>query len=440
MQANFLARIIEGLNNVAKGSGVAITGDLAAPPPVNAITVKASGEQIHATLSHGAEVNRNINYFLEADTNPSFTQPHTMDLGVSRSHIFNLPTFDDNGVPNKWYLRTYCQYPGSPPSKPTVLGGLSNPTAITLHGLTKLSLLPPTGSGTASTTGQQGGAGRGKQRISTPKVVRLGKKQASNTPVKALQALPAQITTGSTPAVGIDAAPFSFTSTTTSITFTWASFNLYRNDMTVQALPPSPTGGIAITGLTANTAYYFYPYWDELAQQLSWATGGAGSPTYAFTAPSVTAAQVQNLVTNVPLSNGGIAITTPSSGSGGGSGGGGNCFTGETKVKTAWGFVPFSELPKAAVIVNETGTWWAELLVHEKCDEPVIALGTGRVNLDHGLRYGGRWMKAGDIFKRAPRSRFRGTLYNLHVRTEDEDNMHYIVEGGWVAHNFRPAK
>ena len=185
VQASFLQEIVRSINNVARGAGVAVSGDNLAPPPVNAITIKASGEQIHAVLSHSAQVTRSINYFLEADTSEGFTQPHVMDIGASRSHVFMLPTLNDSGAIQPWYLRAYAQYPGSPPSKPTVYGGLTGPTAITLQGTTKMTLLPSTGSGTASSTGQQGGAGRGRQRVSTPKVVRIGKSQASQTPVVA---------------------------------------------------------------------------------------------------------------------------------------------------------------------------------------------------------------------------------------------------------------
>jgi hypothetical protein len=184
-QAEFLTRIITAINNVARGAGVAVDGDLQPPPPVNAITVKASGEQLHVTLAHSAEVTRQIKYFVEADTSPSFTQPQIVSEGARRTHIFMLPTFGDlppaGGSPplNKWYLRAYAQYPGSQPSKPVVLGGLTNPTPVTLQGTTKMTLLASTGSGTASTTGQQGGAGLGRQRTSTPKAVRVGKFQAS---------------------------------------------------------------------------------------------------------------------------------------------------------------------------------------------------------------------------------------------------------------------
>lgn len=192
VQAAFLQSICDGLDKIATDTGTAIEGDGQPPAPVNAITVKTSGELVHATLSHGASVNRVINYFLEADTNPSFTQPHVMDLGASRTHIFSLPSLNDAGNTQGWYLRAYAQYPGSPPSNPTVLGGLTNPTPLNLSGNSKLTPLASTGSGTASSTGQQGGSGRGRQRVSTPKVIRVGRSQASNTKVSAPSVNPAQ--------------------------------------------------------------------------------------------------------------------------------------------------------------------------------------------------------------------------------------------------------
>lgn len=443
LQANFLSQIIEGLNNVAKGAGVAVNGDLAAPQPVNAINVKAAGEMVHVTLTHAASVSRAIEYHLQYDTNPSFTQPHNEHLGASRGKTLHLPTFDDNGNPQKWYFRATAQYPGSPPSPWTVLGGLPNPTGLQMQGTTRLTLLPSTGSGTNSTAGQQGTGGRGKQRISTPKVIRVGKQQASVAAVIPPVANPTGIVTGSTPQVGVGQGPFAFSSTTTSITHTWTSIPLYRNNGAVDTINASPASGITVSGLTANTQYYFYPYWDEIQRTLNFTStsDAVGTPPIAYTAKSVLAAQQQNLATHVPLSNGGYTITTPSSGTGGGSGGGGgNCFTGETRVKTPWGWKEFRELSNPALILNETGTFWADHIIHEDCDEEVIRLGTGRVNLIHGIKWQNEWVEAGKLFPRYNRKRFKGRLHNLHVQSANEADHHYIVEPGWVAHNFFPVK
>src|ERR1700690_4166188 len=118
-------------------------------------------------------------------------------------------------------------------------------------------------------------------------------------------------------------ASFGYASTPTTITWSWTSLTIYRADGTTT---PIPSASLAITGLTAGTTYFFYPYWDESAAQLNWVAGGAGSPANAQTAKTNVAAQQQSLQARIPLSQGAMIAATPTTGSGGGSGGGsGNC-------------------------------------------------------------------------------------------------------------------
>jgi len=125
---------------------------------------------------------------------------------------------------------------------------------------------------------------------------------------------------------------FTYVSTTTSLTWTWTGFTIYRADDTTTAIP---NGSVAVTGLTAATTYYFYPYWDDTASALAWVAGGAGSPANAQTAKTNLAAQRQSLQGLVPLSQGAIVAATTSSGTGGGSGGGsGSCLRAGTMVLT----------------------------------------------------------------------------------------------------------
>src|SRR5207245_6769820 len=52
---------------------------------------------------------------------------------------------------------------------------------------------------------------------------------------------------------------FTYTSDTTSITWSWYNMAVVRNDGTTQRF----TGSQKTTGLTSNTIYYFYSYFDD---------------------------------------------------------------------------------------------------------------------------------------------------------------------------------
>ena len=118
-------------------------------------------------------------------------------------------------------------------------------------------------------------------------------------------------------------AAFIYASTPTTITWSWSGVAIYRADGTTTAIP---NGSLAVTGLSAGTTYFFYPYWDEVGTAIIWVSGGTGSPANAQTAKTNSAAQQQSLQARVPLSQGAIVAATPATGSGGGSGGGsGNC-------------------------------------------------------------------------------------------------------------------
>lgn len=125
---------------------------------------------------------------------------------------------------------------------------------------------------------------------------------------------------------------FTYLSTTRSITWSWSSLSIYRADGSTTTIPD---GSIAITGLTAGTTYYFYPYWDDTSAEINWVTGGTGAPANAQTAKTNVVAQQQALQGRVPLSQGAIIAATTTSGTGGGSGGGsGSCLRAGTSVLT----------------------------------------------------------------------------------------------------------
>lgn len=143
--------------------------------------------------------------------------------------------------------------------------------------------------------------------------------------------------------MSVGCRPFSITTacqytqpSPTEIGFYWDGtngsvlFQIYRDDDTVltAAEQAVASGNLVVTGLTANTLYYFYPYYDETLGTISFPTNasGVGTPAVAFTTSNLLAQQQQILRYRIPLwsllsING---IQTPSSGSGsGGSGGGG---------------------------------------------------------------------------------------------------------------------
>lgn len=307
LHAAFLDRVINGINSVAAGAGVAVTGDADPPPPVNAITLKANGEMVHVTLAHGAEVSRAIHYFLEADNSPSFPQPHVMELKSSRGHVFHLPALNDSGVQQPWYFRAYAQNPGSKPSAPTVLGGLANPTAVMLKGTTAMTLLPSTGSGTASSTGQQGGSGLGKQRISTPKVVRVGRTQQSNAPVSPPTVNPALHLLAAV-ASASQTTSLSQAGTTARINVAAGIFNLGNLAINTFASAVPITTDITGAALTFTTYFVFHDD-PNLA---------GGNVTYqATTDPTQLAKGTARFY------DGSITLAVGGGGTGGGTGGGG---------------------------------------------------------------------------------------------------------------------
>lgn len=169
---NLFNRIITACNTLAKNAGVSSVGKISPPPPIDGLTVAGSvpvngvvtvpnSEILHWTIQHNQSVNKGIKYISEVDVDPSFPQPHQHFHDSSRSGFLSLPTKDSAGNTQTYYLRSQAQYPGSDPTVPSVYGGLSGPYGIQLGGTSQMDLLPSTGSGTASPSGQQGGHGLG---------------------------------------------------------------------------------------------------------------------------------------------------------------------------------------------------------------------------------------------------------------------------------------
>lgn len=185
-----IRKVIQGVNTLATNTAASATGETAPPKPPDSVNVSVpapytdptsgavlgGGEAAHISIAHSGSLQRGINYFSEIDTNPSFSSPMVVHHGASRTSqpIFlptnsgittvNHPDGSKTITPNiaTYYVRSYAQYASSQPSKPTVYGGASSPKGIQMSGGTVMALAQSTGSGTAASTGQQGGSGFGK--------------------------------------------------------------------------------------------------------------------------------------------------------------------------------------------------------------------------------------------------------------------------------------
>lgn len=161
-QGALLQKIITAVNTLGDNTASSAVGRISKPPNINGLNVKMAGEYAHVTIDHSGPIQQGIHYFVEAANNENFSNAHPIHFGTSRTRDpIHLAAKDDDGNPQKWYLRAYAQYPGSSPSDPVNYGGAS-PTGLTPTGSTQLTWQPSTGSGTAANTGGQIGWGFGK--------------------------------------------------------------------------------------------------------------------------------------------------------------------------------------------------------------------------------------------------------------------------------------
>src|SRR6266478_4616855 len=108
-----LEALINGIDGIANHVGVQPIGKLPPPDPIKAINVKAGTDHVHVTLNDPSPVRKNIQYFVEYGTNPSFAGAHVEHLGASRGRPLALPAKDDSGNPVTYYFRAYSQHIGS---------------------------------------------------------------------------------------------------------------------------------------------------------------------------------------------------------------------------------------------------------------------------------------------------------------------------------------
>jgi hypothetical protein len=148
---SLLARLIDAHNHLAAQSGIDPVGQAAAPSAPNGVAVTVIGEQAHIRITDNSGAVRAHNYFTEIHQDPNFTSPvRIVHHGVSRDSEVTLPTKNSTGATQNYYVRSYRQLPGSPPS-----GFVINPVVVNMAGTTQGDVPPSAGSGTSAANGTQ---------------------------------------------------------------------------------------------------------------------------------------------------------------------------------------------------------------------------------------------------------------------------------------------
>ena len=199
--------------------------------------------------------------------------------------------------------------------------------------------------------------------------------------------------------VSANTTGFAYTATTTSITWYWDGTNgslvpvINRADGTRFTVPTAGSP-LTITGLTANTTYYFLPFWNiNNLCNIGWVQGTVGTPQIALvvadTTNAVTSSEYlieQTFQGNEPLTNGYMTAATTASGSGGGGAGGGGkpgsgCVMSGTDIQT------LGDLPFEIEVLPETE--WVHLRIEDgrelycTLDHPLYHAVSGKIRAEH---------------------------------------------------------
>jgi hypothetical protein len=236
----------------------------------------------------------------------------------------------------------------------------------------------------------------------------------------------------------VSANTFSYTSTTTSITWSWTAFTVYAPDGSTVAVA---AGSQTFSSLASSTTYYFGIY-----VTLAGATAHVVLSDVSSGVARESLAQIVQIVNgdgNVPVTAN-VAATTTASGTGGGGGGAPTCFSPNTKVQTRRGNVSFSELRAGDFVLTARGTWREVVFV--TCldyEGPMLDMGGGElVTPTHLFLSGNKWLPVEEL-NLFERTHYKGTIHNAHLETEKGDEGHapdtehsYTLSNGHLAHNF----
>lgn len=257
---------------------------------------------------------------------------------------------------------------------------------------------------------------------------------------------------------------FSYTSTSSTITWSWTAFDVYCPDGSTYAVAASTgsattytnvsttvsgTTPMKWTGLAASATYYFTPF-------VILNSNGTGTVAMMITGgsqPSLTQ-QVQNCNADgcTPCSAS-IFVTAMTGASGGGTGGGSGggsghaCFSPNTKVKTQRGDIAIIDLIAGEdKVLTARGTWKGVLEVTTRSwSGAMLDMGADELSTLGHLVKNGTWKRMAEL-GRFSVVRYEGTIHNLHVHCDWEDDgseldteHSYTLANGLVVHNIQTA-
>lgn len=146
-----------------------------------------------------------------------------------------------------------------------------------------------------------------------------------------------------------------YTATVSTLTVSFPTTIQY-GDKSIISIPNRP---IRVTGLSAGTTYFLYPYYDTtlgLGQLVADSANAVGVPPVAFPSINANAATAQYADGRVPLSSGGVSATV--AGGGSGHGGGSQClWAGMLVYERARGIVTIKSIQVGDVLLRRGGGW-----------------------------------------------------------------------------------
>ncbi len=140
-----LKDIVAAVNQQGALLGTDPAGTVLAPSNSGSIDVTQNMGLASVVIADPAP-QRLIEYFIEWDTSPDFSNARIIQNGASRQRVTTI-----GGLTTYW--RFYKQLPGSPVSGFIYFGTAQNPTAVVGTGSGTPTLQPTTGSGTSKVPG-----------------------------------------------------------------------------------------------------------------------------------------------------------------------------------------------------------------------------------------------------------------------------------------------